>query len=204
MMKAVQFRTGDNMADDLESASSEPPSSEFRFDSLPGHANAVHAITDATRAFGKASGVMVSVPSRSDQIPDMKPDAGFRYGDQYRPFADALHNGEAVTIVTVQRDGDVIAFGFGEVPSKDGVEIMTIDVEPASRRSGGVKSTININNETFEVGIGHVLVLWLIESINANALHSNATSPQARYIFKSLGFVSTDENNSCLLRLQKK
>jgi len=192
------------MVDDFKLISDEPPSSELRFDSLPDREDAVHAITDATRAFGTVSGVVVSVLAAGDDLPDPKQDAGFRYADQYQPFAEALRKGEAVTVETVQRAGDVIAFGFGEVPSKEAVEIMTIDIGQASRRSSGVKSTVDINNESFEIGIGHVLVLGLIESIDANVLHANATSPQARYIFKSLGFVSTDEDNSCLLRLQKK
>ncbi len=197
-------RAGDDMADDLETHSHVPTSSEIRFDSLPDREGAVHAIVAATRALGNSNGVLVNVPAASDTVPDLKRDAGFRYTDQYQPFIDALHNGEAVTIVIVQKDGDVIAFGLGEVPSKHGVEIMTTDVEEASRRSAGVKSSIDISNEPFEIGIGHVLVLGLIESIDASVLHTNATSPQARYIFKSLGFVSSDEDNSCLLRLQKK
>ena len=86
---------------------------------------------------------------------------------------------------------------------KSGIEIMTIDVESASRRSADVKSTITITDETFEIGIGHVLVLALIDACRASVLRTNATNPQSRYIFKSLGFTSADEDNSCLLQLEK-
>lgn len=161
------------------------------------------AFIQATREFAKASGLVIRAPTASDEITDLNGDAGFRYTDQYQPFAEALGKGEKVTIVTVVKAGEVIAFGLAEVPTKHGVEIMTIDVAQGSRRSAGLKSTIEINEETFEIGIGHVLVLGLIESINAAAVHTNATTAPARYIFKSLGFVSTDEENSCLLRLEK-
>lgn len=135
-------------------------------------------------------------------IPDLDPHSGFRYADQYQPFAEALRNNEKVTVATVLQDGKVIAYGFGEVPTKHGVEIMTIDVSVESRRSAGVKSTVTINGEPFEIGIGHVLVLGLIEAIETETIHTNATTAAARYIFKSLGFVPTDEDNSCLLRLK--
>jgi hypothetical protein len=191
------------MTNDLEAISNEPPSSELRFDSLPDRESAVNAMVAATRECEKAVDIIVSVPSASDDLPELTPDAGFRYADQYRPFADALRQGEDVTIVNVLLAGEVVAFGFGEVPSENAVEIITIDVGRASRRSADVKSTIKINDQSFEIGIGHVLVLGLTDSIKADALHTNATSPQARYIFKSLGFVSSDEENECLLRLKK-
>jgi hypothetical protein len=191
------------MADDLEPITNEPPSCELRFDSLPDRESAVNAMVAATRDFEKANGVLVSVPTASDDVAELTQDAGFRYADQYGPFTDALRLGEDVTILTVLQAGKVVAFGFGEVPSDSVVEIMTIDVAAASRRSADVKSTIKVNDQTFEIGIGHVLVLGLVDSSNADVLHTNATSPQARYIFKSLGFVSTDDENQCLLRLKK-
>jgi hypothetical protein len=181
---------------------STTPSNELRFDSVPGYQRAVTAMLRATTDFASASGVLVNILSASGDTPSLNEDAGFRYADQYQPFVEALRNGEKVTIVTVLQAGEVIAIGFGEVPSKDGVEIMTIDVAAGSRRSAGMKSTITIEGETFEIGIGHVLVLGLIES-DAEIVHTNATTAAARYIFKSLGFVSTDEDNSCLLRLEK-
>lgn len=143
------------------------------------------------------------VPSAGDETPDLCPKAGFRYADQFQPFVDALSGGEKVTMVTVLRDEEVIAFGFGEVPTKAGVEIMTIDVAVESRRSSGVKSTVPIDGNSLEAGIGHVLVLGLIDAIDAGTVHTNATTGPARYIFKSLGFVSTDDENSCLLQLAK-
>jgi len=178
-------------------------SRELRFDSLPDRQSAVTAFIQATREFAKASGVVVRAPIASDEITHLNCDAGFRYADQYQPFGEALRNGEQVTIVTVLQAGEVVAFGFAEVPSKDGVEIMTIDVAMASRRLAGMKSTTTTEGEPFEIGIGHVLVLGLSESIDAEFVHTNATTAPARYIFKSLGFVPTDEDNSCLLRLTK-
>ena len=158
---------------------------------------------EATKEFAKASGVVVRAPMASDEITNLNCDAGFRYADQYQPFGEALRNGEKVTIVTVLQAGEVLAFGFAEVPSKDGVEIMTIDVAMVSRRLAGMKSVTTIEGEPFEIGIGHVLVLGLSEYIDAEFVHTNATTAPARYIFKSLGFAPTDEDNSCLLRLTK-
>ena len=182
---------------------STTPSSELRFDSLPDRQSAVTTVIQAANEFANASGVLIRVPSARGDTPDLNQHAGFRYADQYQPFAEALGKGEKVTIVTVIKAGEVIAFGLAEVPTKHGVEIMTIDVAQGARRSAGVKSTIEINEDGFGIGVGHVLVLGLIESINADAVHTNATTAPARYLFKSLGFVSTDKDNSCLLRLEK-
>lgn len=177
--------------------------SEFRIDSLPDREIAVKAVVQAAKEFSTELGVLVRVPTAEDGIGALNPESEFRYSDQFQPFTEALGNGEKVTIATVVQTSEIIAFGFGEVPSKNIVEIMTIDVATASRRSAGVKSSIKINGESFEIGIAHVLVLALIESIDAEIIHTNATTAPARYIFKSLGFVSTDEDNSCLLRLEK-
>ena len=163
----------------------------------------MNAILQATEELAKPCGVSVQIPSASDDIPELAHTAGFRYADQYEPFVEALRNGENVTIATVLQDGKVIAYGFAEVPTKRGVEIMTVEVTVESRRSAGVKSTITIDGEPFEIGIGHVLVLGLMRAIEAETLHTNATTATARYVFKSLGFVSTDEDNSCLLELDK-
>lgn len=183
------------------SAKMSTQSHEIRFDSLPDCRSAVTAILQATREFAKDIGVLVHVPSAGGGIVDLVHHSGFRYADQYQPFAEALQNGEKVTIATVLQNGRVIAYGFAEVPTKHGVEIMTIDVSEESRRSDGVKSTVTIHGEPFEIGIGHVLVLGLIEAIEAETIHTNATTAAARYIFKSLGFMATDEDNSCLLNL---
>ena len=191
------------MTDHFEMSSDESTSSELRFDSLPDRECAVEAIVVATRKFAQSSGVVVCVPGKGDSIPDLTRCERFRYADQYGPFADALRQGEEVTIATVLKAGEVVAFGFAEVPSEDGVEIMTIDVAIESRRSSGEKATIEINGESFEIGIGHVLVLALIESLGADAVTTNATTSSARYLFTSLGLISTDEENSCLLRREK-
>lgn len=191
------------MTDHFETSFDESTSSELRFESLPDREFAVNAIVVATRELAHSSGLIVCVPGKGDSVPDMTRCERFRYADQYVSFADALLHGEDVTIATVLKAGEVVAFGFAEVPSEDGVEIMTIDVAIESRRSAGEKSTIEINGESFEIGIGHVLVLALIESVGANALTTNATTSPARYLFTSLGFLSTDEENSCLLRREK-
>ena len=194
----------DQDATEPEAASTdEPTCTESRFDRLLDHPSAVSEIVAATREFTKSAGVDVAVLNASGDAPALKSDAGFRYADQYQPFLAALRAGEEVTIVTVARNDEVLAYGFGEIPTKDGVEIMTIDVAPASRRSADMKHSVQLHNESFEIGIGHVLALGLIDSIPASIVQVNATTPQARYIFKSLGFVSRSESNSCLLRLQK-
>lgn len=182
---------------------STTPASELRFDSLPHRQSAVTTVIQAVNEFANANGALIRVPSTRGDTPDLNQHAGFRYADQYQPFAEALGKGEQVTIVTVIKAGEVIAFGLAEVPTKHGVEIMTIEVAQGSRRSTGVTSTVEISEEGFEIGMGHVLVLGLIESINAEAVHTNATTAPARYLFKSLGFLPTDEDNSCLLRLEK-
>jgi hypothetical protein len=186
-----------------EASTDEPTTTESRFDALPDHESAVRTVIAAAREFGTSCGAEVIVLTAGDDVAPLKAGAGFRYADQYQPFVDALRQGEEVTVVTMTRNGNVIAYGFGELPTKDGVEIMTIDVEAASRRSADVKTSIQINDETFEIGIGHVLALALIDSIQASVVLVNATTAQARYIFKALGFVSRSESNACLLRLEK-
>lgn len=98
----------------------------------------------------------------------------------------------------------VIAYALIEQgPSSVGHEVKIIDVEAASRRSAELKTTIQIENETFEIGVGHVLVVSIINQFNVR-LHTDATRDSSRYVFRSVGFKPYSDNNPCLLETRSR
>jgi len=195
-------RVGDSISEYLETLMNKPASSEDRFDSLANREKAVATIIDATRSFEKSRELTVLIPTRSDSIPKLSQGSTFKYDIHYGSYVRGVGDGEDFTFVIVCKES-VIAFGFGEVPFNNETDIRTIDVETQFRRSIGWKSTVQIEGQSFDVGVGHVLVLGLIDSIKSTDAVTEALNPQSRYIFKSLGFVSTWEKNSCLLKLRK-
>jgi hypothetical protein len=175
------------------------PSSEFRFDELTNKQQAISEFISQTKKF---------IVQNSLEFEDVKRDVFriklpsgsiFKYDDQLPSFLRAIEKGESSTVVVVQRNGDIVAFGMAEAAQSCSVKIETIDVEFKSRRSSGVKSSIDIEGQIFDIGISHVLVLKLVEALQPTRIHTDAANHKSRYVFKSLGFRSYSDENSCLL-----
>lgn len=175
------------------------PSSESRFDKLANRQQAISDFNTQTEQF---------IDRDSFEFEDVKSDvsriklpsgSNFKYDAQLPSYLCAIERGENVTVVVVRRNGDIVAFGMAEPPNSGSVKIETIDVESKSRRSGGVKRAIEIEGQKFDIGIAHVLVLKLVEALRPTRIHTDATNHMSRYVFKSLGFSSYSDDNSCLL-----
>lgn len=90
--------------------------------------------------------------------------------------------------------GDAIA----ALADNGSAEIEILDVDTSSRRSSGLKVDLTVQNETFSVGIAHLLVLAIVPTFPGRL--ANATHSTSRFVFKSLGFVARpEESNPCLL-----
>ena len=73
-------------------------------------------------------------------------------------------------------------------------------MEINSTRRAGLSKEIEIENLSFEIGVGHLIVLRLLESCRT-PIWTDATNEESRYIFKSLGFVHDEgTTNPCILR----
>ncbi len=175
------------------------PSSESRFDNLRNRQQAISEFITQTEQFiGRSSLEFEDVKSDVSRI-KLPGGSTFKYDDQLPSFLRAIERGENVTVVVVRRNSDIIAFGMAEAPNSGSVMIEAIDVELKSRRSHGVKSSIEIESQIFDIGIAHVLVLKLVEALRSTRIHTDATNHKSRYVFKSLGFSSYSDENSCLL-----
>ena len=183
----------------IERLLAQNPSSESRFDKLISKQKAISEFISQTVQFiGGDSFEFEDVKSDVSRI-RLPSGSSFKYDDQLPSFLSAIEKGENVTVVVVRRNRDIVAFGMAETPNSGSVKIETIDVESRSRRSCGVKRTIEIESQNFDIGIAHVLVLKLVEALRPTRIHTDATNHKSRYVFKSLGFSSYSEENSCLL-----
>ncbi len=115
--------------------------------------------------------------------------------------AQRIRDGEHVVVVLVWEQDVLVGYGIAAEHS-DCVEIEIIDVDFYSRRSAEFCDTVELYGETFQVGVGHVVVQKLIEDV-ARPINVDATTDGSRYIFKSLGFEHDPQTtNPCILKLE--
>lgn len=111
-----------------------------------------------------------------------------------------MRNGADLTISLVEEEGQVIGYGIGR-RTESGTEVTILDVDGDSRRHAGLAKKFSGTGETFQVGVGHIALLVLLKACSG-PFYTDATTSASRYIFKSLGFTSTDPGgNPCLLNL---
>lgn len=175
------------------------PTSESRFDGLKDKQQAIAEFISSTRQFIDRHS-LICENAKNNMLGVALPRGSiFKYGDQLPSFLKALDDGEDVTVVFVRRAGEIVAIGMAEVPESGSVKVETIDVESKSRRSNGLKHSIEIEGQVFDIGIAHALVLMLVDTLRATRIHTDATNKMSRYVFKSLGFSPYTDKNSCLL-----
>jgi hypothetical protein len=182
----------------------EERSSEHRFDLLASPA-AVQNVSKATRDFMSRRGLEVTVTKRPEEIPDIPQSTRFKYsrpGDDgsLKACSDRINDGEDLTVVLVWEEGLLVGYGIS-ASKKDECEIEIIDVDYYSRREAGLADTLQLSDQSFHVGVGHVVVNALIEEC-PRPIHVDATNSSSRYIFKSLGFAHDDKSsNPCILKI---
>jgi hypothetical protein len=139
---------------------------------------------------------------RDDAIPPLGPDVHFKYVRAYAEVPDRRAAGEDLLVAIVIEGDRVVAYGIAARLQAE-CEIEIIDVDRSSSRSAGLQVQLEIGEETFGVGIGHVVVDQLVSALRGRIL-VDATGESSRYIFKSLGFVHRPATtNPCLLQLDR-
>jgi hypothetical protein len=176
---------------------------EHRFDALSDKVSSIKAVAQKSEELRSKLSLNIATLTDSDEFPKLPTDTHFKYDDQLPSFYRALLIGEHVTISVVRRSSRVVAFGIAEVPKNDSVSIELINVAFDSRRKAGVSELLQLEGQEFNIGIGHVLVLHLINELDSKRICTDATTSPSRYIFKSLGFRPYSEDNPCLLHFQK-
>ncbi len=180
-------------------------SSERRFETARSP-ELIASISKTTKSFQTEHGLSVAVTGSVEKIPDIPRNSLFKYS---RPYGEGdlpecsqrISNGEKITVALICEDGLLVGYGIA-VTREVGSEIEVIDVDCYSRREADLKGTVEVGGEVFQVGVGHVIVIALMEAC-PRPVKVNATTPHSRYVFKSLGFVHDDYiDNPCILVLR--
>jgi hypothetical protein len=142
----------------------------------------------------------LQVVSDTSQLPGLGSETEFSYDHcSYVTCFDRQQAGEKFLVSVVLGKGRVIGYAIAALADNGSAEIEILDVDTSSRRSSGLKVDLTVQNETFSVGVAHLLVLAIVRTF-LGRLIVNATHPPSRFIFKSLGFVARPgESNPCLL-----
>lgn len=114
-----------------------------------------------------------------------------------------MKRGREALAVVVEEENLVIGYGTAlRDRRRKWTELMIVDVDRYSRRSAGLAAEVLLDGQRFEVGVAHVVVLELMNSIQG-PLRADATNPGSRYVLKSLGFVHDQGNpNPCILTFE--
>ena len=143
----------------------------------------------------------VQLVSDASQLPGLGSKTEFSYDHcSYVACFGRQQAGEKFLVSAVFGKGRVIGYAIAALADNGPAEIEILDVDTSSRRSSGLRVDLTIQNETFSVGVAHLLVLAIVRTFPGRLI-VNATHPPSRYVFKSLGFVARPgESNPCLLR----
>lgn len=139
------------------------------------------------------------IATGKNSIPDFDDDVCFQYINAVEDYESKLNDGDNAVAVFIKEEDRVIAFGIANKEDHE-TEIDVIEVEINSTRRAGLSKEIEIENLSFEIGVGHLVVLRLLESCRT-PIWTDATNEESRYMFKSLGFVhDKGTTNPCILR----
>jgi len=180
-------------------------SSENRFDKIENRESAIASIRNAATELGRDARIEVKAIADDAELPELSADARFNYsrpGDgTYEEYRVRMEKGDQVLVFVLLDCRTVIAYGLVELGSTAlGHEVKIIDVETASRRSSGLKVTIHLEGEAFEIGAAHLLLAAIIDHFDCR-LYADAND-RSRYVLKSLGFSRYSDSNPCLLEIR--
>ena len=180
--------------------------SENRFDSLRGRAAAIAAIHEATTRFSRKWHLDARRVTDSAEIILPCKETVFKYthciGGELESAKQRIQEGEPIAVSIVHEDGRMIAYAIADMTEHaNQANIKILDVDLYSRRNTGLSTSITIENQLFQVGVGHVALKCLLDGLRL-AIIVDAANRHSNYIFKSLGFVRKSINSSpCHLRL---
>lgn len=174
-------------------------SSEQRLSKILDLKNAAKIFVKEIAIFEKEFGLESIIATNKNTIPVFEDDIHFKYIRSVHDFKIRLDEGDNIVAVFIKEEDKVIAFGIANKENYQ-TELEVIEVEINSSRRAGLSREIEIENQLFEIGVGHLVVLKLSNSCGA-PIWTDATSEESRYIFKSLGFVQDKStSNPCILR----
>jgi len=178
---------------------SRQKTSEARLSKILDPKKAAEVFAKEAAVFARDYGLETVIATSKNSIPDFDDDVCFQYINAVEDYGSRLDDGDDAVAVFIKEEDRVIAFGTANKEDHE-TEIDVIEVEINSTRRAGLSKKIEIENLSFEIGVGHLVVLRLLESCRT-PIRTDATNEESRYIFKSLGFVH-DEGiaNPCILR----
>jgi hypothetical protein len=175
-------------------------SSEERLENLSPGDWSPRSFFDKATELQQSANLEVRVVSDASQLPRLDPEIGFSYA--YCSYAGCLARQQAgwrFLVPLALKEGQVVGYAITALEADDSAEIEILDVAESSRRGTGLKMDLIVQDETFSVGVAHVLVAALLRTF-LGELSVDATNSPSRYVFKSLGFVGLPgEMNPCLL-----
>ena len=182
----------------------ENRSSEMRFDELVSP-QAIQSVYQSTQEFQSKENLQVSMTKQSTELPKIPLDFCFKYSHPWdsgslQACSRRTDNGEDLTVSFVYEEDMLIGYAIAAMKNEECV-IEIIDVDLYSRRVAGLAYILQISGQSFQIGVGHLVVYALLQEL-PRPIHVDSTYSNARYIFKSLGFVHDDLlGNPCILKI---
>ncbi len=189
--------------DEFADLAPQGESSERRLEKLSPENWSPRCFSEKATELQRNAELEVQVVSDASQLPELgKLAAGREFRYDHCSYADCLRrqqDGCRFLVFLALKEGQVVGYAIAALEADDSAGIEIIDVADSYQRSSGLKEDLKVQNETFSVGVGHVLVVALLRTFHGE-LRVNATGSSSRYVFKSLGFVGLPgETNPCLL-----
>ena len=182
----------------------EKRSSEMRFDKLVSP-QAIQSVYQATQDFQSKENLQVSMIKQSTEVLEIPPDFCFKYSHpcgtgSLQECSKRMESGEDLIVAMAYEENLLIGYAIATIKNGE-CEIEIIDVDCYSRRKAGLAYTLQISGQSFQIGVGHLVVYVLLQEC-PRPIHVDATHSSSRYIFKSLGFVHDELSvNPCILKI---
>lgn len=174
-------------------------SSEERLLALSPASWTAEAFSAAAAQLEAGANIEVSILTGNDNIPPLELEMQYKYWGEYAAISDRAGSGEEISIAIARDERHIIGFGIAS-RINSGHKFEILDVVAWSRRSDGLKQSLNIQGEEFSVGVGHVIVARLVGGLSRPVV-VDAANDESRYIFRSLGFQPTIADDSANFRL---
>ena len=129
----------------------------------------------------------------------------FKYCQEFSNIHQRIQEGENVELYYINNEEfGIVAFAIVRHESEFSL-VEIFNVHPNFRRSGihNICQTIQIRNENFTIGMGHVLAHEITARID-RPIGLNVTTSSIKYVFMSLGYIEYSDNNASYLWIRNK
>lgn len=176
----------------------EHESSEERLEKLSPEHRSPRLFSQRATELQSSAHLEVRVESDARQLPVLGLGREFHY--DYCSYAHCLARqqaGESLLVSLAFKEGQVVGYAIAALQADGSREIEILDVAKSYRRASGLKLDLIVQDETFSVGVAHVVVVELLRTFHGELTVVARESP-SRYVFKSLGFAELP-GDSCRL-----